>query len=156
MRAWRAWRLPGRWPDGGRRSTVAKWTRRRAAPAYAPIADLTFKTVLTTHVQASVLSISGACGQPCTTARWISRGAARIADGTGLLRERNGMYRGGKLPASTDSARDGIECLLAGRVDTLPAASLTDSYSFGLGSDSYHFLILKTINSDISNADNLL
>ena len=31
------WRLPGRWPDGGRRSTVARWTRRRAAPAYAPI-----------------------------------------------------------------------------------------------------------------------
>ena len=28
--------LPGRWPDGGRRSTVATWTRRRAAPAYAP------------------------------------------------------------------------------------------------------------------------
>ena len=35
------WRLPGRWPDGGRRSTVAKWTRRRAAPSYAPIPDLT-------------------------------------------------------------------------------------------------------------------
>ena len=41
MRAWRAWRLPGRWPDGGRRSTVARWTRRRAVPAYAPIPDLT-------------------------------------------------------------------------------------------------------------------
>ena len=38
--AWRAWRLPGRWPDGGRRSTVARWTRRRAATAYAPIPDL--------------------------------------------------------------------------------------------------------------------
>ena len=37
---WRAWRLPGRWPDGGRRRTVARWTRRRAAPAYAPIYDL--------------------------------------------------------------------------------------------------------------------
>ena len=34
--AW-GWRLP----DGGRRSTVARWTRRRAAPAYAPITDLT-------------------------------------------------------------------------------------------------------------------
>ena len=42
MRAWRAWRLPGRWPDGGRGSTVARWTRRRAAPAYALIPDLTF------------------------------------------------------------------------------------------------------------------
>ena len=41
IRAMRAWRLPGRWPDGGRRSTVARWTRRRAAPAYAPIPDLT-------------------------------------------------------------------------------------------------------------------
>ena len=39
IRAWRAWRLPGRWPDGGRRSTVARWTRRRTAPAYAPIPD---------------------------------------------------------------------------------------------------------------------
>ena len=34
------WRLPGRWPDGGRGSIVAKWTRRRAAPAYDPISDL--------------------------------------------------------------------------------------------------------------------
>ena len=41
MRAWRAWRLPGRWPDGGRRSTVARWTRRHAAPACATIPDLT-------------------------------------------------------------------------------------------------------------------
>ena len=41
IRAWRAWRLPGRWPDGGRRSTVVSWTRRRAAPAYVPIPDLT-------------------------------------------------------------------------------------------------------------------
>ena len=40
MRAWRAWRLPGRWQDRGRRSTVARWTRRRAVPAYAPIPDL--------------------------------------------------------------------------------------------------------------------
>ena len=38
----RAWHLSGRWPDGGRRSTVAWWTRRRAAPAYAPIPDLTW------------------------------------------------------------------------------------------------------------------
>ena len=37
----RAWHLPGRWPDGGRRSTVARWTRRCAAPAYAAIPDLT-------------------------------------------------------------------------------------------------------------------
>ena len=35
-----AWRLSGRWPDGGR-STVAKWTRRRPAPAYLPTPDLT-------------------------------------------------------------------------------------------------------------------
>ena len=41
MRAWRAWRLPGRWPDGGRRSTVARWTRRRVVPAYAAIPDMT-------------------------------------------------------------------------------------------------------------------
>ena len=40
MRAWRAWRLPGRWPDGSRNSTVARWTRRGAAPAYASIPDL--------------------------------------------------------------------------------------------------------------------
>ena len=33
--AWRAWRLPGRWPDGGWMRTVARWTRRRAAPSYA-------------------------------------------------------------------------------------------------------------------------
>ena len=42
MWASRAWRLPGRWPDGGRRSTVPRWTRRRAAAAYAPILDLTW------------------------------------------------------------------------------------------------------------------
>ena len=30
-----------RWLDGGRGITVAMWTRRRAAPAYAPISDLT-------------------------------------------------------------------------------------------------------------------
>ena len=36
IQEWRAWRLPGRWPDGGQGSTVARWTRRRAAPAYAP------------------------------------------------------------------------------------------------------------------------
>ena len=40
MRTWRAWRLPGRWPDRGRRSSVARWTRRRAAPACAPIPDM--------------------------------------------------------------------------------------------------------------------
>ena len=39
--SWRAWRLPRRWPDGGRRSTVVRWTRRRAVPAYAPVPDLT-------------------------------------------------------------------------------------------------------------------
>ena len=32
-----AWRLPGRWSDRG---TIPRWTRRRAAPAYAPIPDL--------------------------------------------------------------------------------------------------------------------
>ena len=42
-RIWRAWRLPGRWPDGGRSSTVARWTRRRAAPVYAPIPELTWQ-----------------------------------------------------------------------------------------------------------------
>ena len=47
MRAWRAWRPPGRWPDGGRGSTVARWMRRRAAPAYAPIPDLTWPEVIT-------------------------------------------------------------------------------------------------------------
>ena len=31
----------GRRPDGGRRSIVARWTRRRAVPAYAPTPDLT-------------------------------------------------------------------------------------------------------------------
>ena len=39
--AWRALRLSGRWPDRGRRSTFGRWTRRRAAPACAPISDLT-------------------------------------------------------------------------------------------------------------------
>ena len=44
MQHWqRAWRLPGRWPDGGRGSTVVRWTRRRAVPAYAPIPDLTWQ-----------------------------------------------------------------------------------------------------------------
>ena len=33
--------LPGRWRDGGRRSTVGRWTLRRVAPAYAIIPDLT-------------------------------------------------------------------------------------------------------------------
>ena len=36
------WRLPGRWPDGGRGSIVARLTRRRAASAYTPIPVLTF------------------------------------------------------------------------------------------------------------------
>ena len=34
-------RLPGRWPDGGRKSTIARCTRRRADPAYALIPELT-------------------------------------------------------------------------------------------------------------------
>ena len=34
-----AWRLPGRWPDGDGRRTVARRTRRRVAPAYSPIPD---------------------------------------------------------------------------------------------------------------------
>ena len=51
----RAWRLPGRWPDGGLRSTVARWTRRRAAPAYAPIPDV---EIPATHSR-SVMSRSG-------------------------------------------------------------------------------------------------
>ena len=38
---WRAWRLPGRCPDGGRKSTVARWTRWRDAPAYTTMPDLT-------------------------------------------------------------------------------------------------------------------
>ena len=33
--------LPGGWPDGGSWSTGGKWTQRRAAPAHAPIPDLT-------------------------------------------------------------------------------------------------------------------
>ena len=40
---WRVWHLPGWWPDGGRTSTVARWMRRRAAPAYAPIPDLSYQ-----------------------------------------------------------------------------------------------------------------
>ena len=36
MYYWRDWRLSGRWSDGGRRCTVARWTRWRAAPVYAP------------------------------------------------------------------------------------------------------------------------
>ena len=42
----RAWHLPGRWPEGGRRSTVARWTRRRAAPAYALTPDPTWPTCM--------------------------------------------------------------------------------------------------------------
>ena len=33
------------WPDGDRRSTVARWSRRRAAPAYGPMPDLTWPTI---------------------------------------------------------------------------------------------------------------
>ena len=33
--------LPGGWPDGGPWITGGKWTQRRAAPAHAPIPDLT-------------------------------------------------------------------------------------------------------------------
>ena len=44
--AWWARRMTGRWPDGGRRSTVARWMRRRAATAYAPIPDLTWPSML--------------------------------------------------------------------------------------------------------------
>ena len=29
----------GRWPDVGRKSTDATWTRRRATPVYAPIPE---------------------------------------------------------------------------------------------------------------------
>ena len=32
IRAWRSWSLPGRWPDGGWRSTVARRMWRHAAP----------------------------------------------------------------------------------------------------------------------------
>ena len=39
-RIW-AWRLTGRWPDGGWRKTVTRWKRQCASPAYAPIPDLT-------------------------------------------------------------------------------------------------------------------
>ena len=39
---WRVPRLPGRWPDGGWRSTVAWWTRWRATPAYAHIPVFTW------------------------------------------------------------------------------------------------------------------
>ena len=51
IRAWRAWRLPGRWLDGARRSTVARWTRRRAASTYAPIPDLTWLLESTTTTE---------------------------------------------------------------------------------------------------------
>ena len=44
--AWRAPCLSGRWPDGGRMNTVARWTRRRAAPAHVPIPDLTCPTAM--------------------------------------------------------------------------------------------------------------
>ena len=43
------WPLPGRWPDGSRRSTVTRWTRRRVAPAYVPIPDLTPRKQLQTN-----------------------------------------------------------------------------------------------------------
>ena len=36
--------LPGRWPDEGSWSTSGKWMQRRAAPAHAPIPDLTCST----------------------------------------------------------------------------------------------------------------
>ena len=49
----RAWCLPGRWRDGGRGSTVARWTRRPAAPAYAPLTD---KLILGTVDTVSCLS----------------------------------------------------------------------------------------------------
>ena len=41
IRAWRAWHLPGRWPDRGRGNTVARWTPRRASPIYAPLPGMT-------------------------------------------------------------------------------------------------------------------
>ena len=43
--AQRARHLSGRWPDGGRRSTVARWTRARAAPVYTPKLDQTQEMV---------------------------------------------------------------------------------------------------------------
>uniref|UniRef100_A0A8C4QL28 Uncharacterized protein n=2 Tax=Eptatretus burgeri TaxID=7764 RepID=A0A8C4QL28_EPTBU len=33
--------LPGGWPDGGHWNTGGRWTQQRAAPAHAPIPDLT-------------------------------------------------------------------------------------------------------------------
>ena len=42
-----AWRLPGLWPDKGRGSTVARWTRRRAAPANAATPDLIYSISFT-------------------------------------------------------------------------------------------------------------
>ena len=56
--AWRAWRLPGWWSDGGRTSTVAGRTRRSAAPAYAPIPDLT--SILTIEPRNPVWSVETA------------------------------------------------------------------------------------------------
>ena len=41
IRAWRAWRLPRQWPDGGLNEYRRK-TRRRAVLTYAPIPDLTW------------------------------------------------------------------------------------------------------------------
>ena len=52
-----AWRLPGRWPDGGRRNTVARWTRRRAAPAYAPIPDLQYPIPIPSSWMSSLISV---------------------------------------------------------------------------------------------------
>ena len=48
--AWWAWRLPGRWQDGGRRLVVARWMRRSAPPMYGPTPDLTLNRRLWTLV----------------------------------------------------------------------------------------------------------
>ena len=53
--AWRDWPLPGRWPDGDRRSTVAWWTRRRAAPVYTPKPDLTFSPTSAVPLRATAI-----------------------------------------------------------------------------------------------------
>ena len=55
LRFWRDWRLPGRWPDGGRGSAVVKWTRRRAAAAYAPIPALTWISLHKSPNRAQIL-----------------------------------------------------------------------------------------------------
>ena len=58
---WRVWRLSGRWPDGGRRNTVARWTQRRVAPAYVSHTWPDHTTSTRSLMQAFVTSPLGYC-----------------------------------------------------------------------------------------------